>query len=771
MDTDSTQIIVKFDNEKNLKGFTSSIYTATRMPTQSQVALILANEETSRKLNTEKSIVGKIFANKYHNSETPFFVTGDILLLPKKGIPVEVILDKFRIDGQLTKKWLSGSVVICLNNWDAIFDIANAIHESGMVEWCHPDFATIIERTTNDPMFNQQYYLKNNGQNGGTSGIDIKAEPAWAITTGSNNIRVAVIDDGVENHEDLNGRVLQGFTPLNLTGFGAPTTQNVPDVTIGHGQACAGIIAASHNTMGIAGVAPNVRIVPINIFHTWVFDPSQNRWVNIETVQNIADAIEFAWDPARGNADVISNSWGYRTTNNVAPAIVTAINGALTQGRTNNLGSIVVFASGNWHQSFSGVSFPANVNGVIAVGAVNRSGTVWNYSSRGNELAVVAPSGNTDLLGDVATTDRMGANGYENGNYTSRFGGTSAAAPQVAGVAALILSIRPDLSAQQVRNAIELNCNKNLPHWTVSQTLANGTWNTELGYGLVNANAALYSVVRRIEGPVSCFVGQTVSYTAYNLPAGFSWTCSSNLTPGSASGDTKSFTAISPGYAWVKATSGSIQIMYDIYIYSDAPNIAYISGPDNVFYNPNGSSSPSTDEEYTVVLANNNAPPYNYVWGMDGNSSYYSLSQNGNTVTVSFKIDFSWSFKLNVGVSNSYGWDYMSKYITFNGAQKSGSSPKFYPNPVSDILYVEIDQETVDRVKALQQNSGKNLNADPVFDIRFFNGYGLQLRQQSTKGGTVQLNVSDLPNGLYFLYINDGVSGKPERVPVIVKHL
>ena len=214
-----------------------------------------------------------------------------------------------------------------------------------------------------------------------------------------------------------------------------------------------------------------------------------------------------------------------------------------------------------------------------------------------------------------------------------------------------------------------------------------------------------------------------------------------------------------------------MQINYDISIYSDAPSIAYISGPDNVFYNPNGSSSPSTDEEYTVVLANTNAPPYSYVWSMDGNSSYYSLSQNGNTVTVSFKIDFSWSFKLNVSVNNSYGWDYMSKYITFNGAQKSGSSPKFYPNPVSDILYVEIDQETVDRVKALQQNNGKNFNADPVFDIRFFNGYGLQLRQQSTKGGTVQLNVSDLPNGLYFLYISDGVSGKPVRVPVIVKHL
>ena len=103
--------------------------------------------------------------------------------------------------------------------------------------------------------------MKNTGQNGGKSGIDINVESAWAITTSSNNIRVAVIDDGVENHEDLNGRVLQGFTPLNANGFGTPTTQNVPGIIIGHGEACAGIIAASHNTIGIAGVAPNVQLV------------------------------------------------------------------------------------------------------------------------------------------------------------------------------------------------------------------------------------------------------------------------------------------------------------------------------------------------------------------------------------------------------------------------------------------------------------------------------------------------------------------------------
>ena len=70
-------------------------------------------------------------------------------------------------------------MVVKLNNWNNIFDVANAIYESGMTEWCHPDFATIIERTTiNDPLYSQQYYLKNTGQAGGVSGIDINIEPA-----------------------------------------------------------------------------------------------------------------------------------------------------------------------------------------------------------------------------------------------------------------------------------------------------------------------------------------------------------------------------------------------------------------------------------------------------------------------------------------------------------------------------------------------------------------------------------------------------------------
>ncbi|NJN29001.1 MAG: S8 family serine peptidase [Cyclobacteriaceae bacterium] len=153
-----------------------------------------------------------------------------------------------------------------------MFAISNKIYESGLVEWCHPDMALPVE-TSNDPLYPQQYYLNNTGQNGGTNNIDINAPEAWAITQGCDQIRVAVLDDGVEDHEDLAGRVLGGFTPTNpVNGNGRPEGVNIVDQSgncvgrVGHGIACAGILGASHNnSIGIRGVAPNAQIVPVNI--------------------------------------------------------------------------------------------------------------------------------------------------------------------------------------------------------------------------------------------------------------------------------------------------------------------------------------------------------------------------------------------------------------------------------------------------------------------------------------------------------------------------
>jgi serine protease len=448
----------------------------------------------------------------FKSGDFPLIPTGEIVFQPKANVDFQQVdmICKGNILFQSQSKY--GTVTVKPKNIHELLSIANQIYESGLVEWCEPNFIIQIvkhQQMPTDPLFNQQYYLNQNNN------IDIDAPEAWQLTTGLIGVRVAVIDDGVEAHEDLDGRVLQGFTPLDSNGFGAPTN-NLPPVNegiIGHGQTCAGIIGATHNNVGIAGVSPCAEIVPINIFNSWFLDfsfPEGQRLRWVEDAQNIAQAINWAWDD--GQAQVMSNSWGYNTTNpnNIPQSgqIIQAINNARTLGR-GGLGSIVVFSSGNSNQSFSGVTFPANVSGVITVGAINQNGNIWNYSSRGPQMDLVAPSGNTGGNGNVVTTDRMGNLGYDPGNYTFTFGGTSAAAPQVSGVAALMLSVNPNLTEAQVRTFLQQ---------TATDMGPTGFDNT-FGYGRLNAQAALMAALPSFTGPNHvCTSGST--YTIQNAPQG-----------------------------------------------------------------------------------------------------------------------------------------------------------------------------------------------------------------------------------------------------------
>lgn len=192
----------------------------------------------------------------------------------------------------------------------------------------------------------------------GAFDADIDAPEAWASTRGSATITVAVIDQGVtSDHPDLpNSRQLR----LNGSNFAAGldgTSADDPSPTGNgnHGNSCAGLVAATHgNNQGIAGVAPNVRVMPIRI----------PVGMNGATPQNFADAINFA---RQNGADVISNSWGYNSTDqNLFPVIVTAIQNATTQGRVGSRGCVVVFAAGNTANHVVGnagvVLFPAGVN-------------------------------------------------------------------------------------------------------------------------------------------------------------------------------------------------------------------------------------------------------------------------------------------------------------------------------------------------------------------------------------------------------------------------
>lgn len=380
--------------------------------------------------------------------------------------------------------------------------MANLFYETSLFEYAEPDLiADVLSYSSsssafvpNDTYYADQWHLKNTGQNGGTVGIDINAEEAWDITRGDINTIVAVVDDGFErDHPDLIDNNIG-------TGFDMQNGSSPSLVRGAHGTPCAGIIAAkNNNNEGISGVAPEAGLISIS---------------GIKSVnsQQLANGINWAW---QNNADVISNSWGTAQSN----LIDDAINNALTNGR-NGLGTVVVFATGNADYP---VGYPANSNpDILAVGAMSPCGERisstscddhgWG-SNYGTELDVVAPGiyiPTTDLQGNTAedyNPNPFFDPDYGNDNYHKTFWGTSAACPIVAGVAALVLSVNPNLTAREVNDIIESSAQK-VGTYTYNPGRPNGTWNNEMGYGLVDAHQAVLLAQSNTTNPApTCFDG------------------------------------------------------------------------------------------------------------------------------------------------------------------------------------------------------------------------------------------------------------------------
>jgi len=329
---------------------------------------------------------------------------------------------------------------------------------------------------SNDPLSHLQWHLDNVGQTGGTPGADIRAVNAWARTEVDPDLVVAVIDTGVEEHEDLNW--IPGY---DATGGGGPGT---PGPNHGHGTACAGLIGAiGNNGIGVIGVAPGVKIMPVRASEDG------------RTIPNDAAAAGIRWAFQNG-ARVLSNSWGFGLPSaEIHEAIIEA----------TEAGAVVLFASGNTQGEE--VESPARYPETIAVGSSNQcdepkrvddqSMELYGHNS-GPELSVVAPG--TSMV----TTDLMGAEGDSDGNYTTNFNGTSSATPVAAGVVALMLSETPTLTVGEIRDLLQRTSDNIDPVRPVGEFV-----NELLGYGRVNADAALLAVeTKRALGASAMAAGQ-----------------------------------------------------------------------------------------------------------------------------------------------------------------------------------------------------------------------------------------------------------------------
>ena len=421
-------------------------------------------------------------------------------------------------------------------------DMVNLFFESDLFASAEPEFVFKGEFASNDTYYSDQWGLHNTGQYSNTfTDVDIKVTSAWKISKGRNSL-VAIYDNGVYlNHADLTQNVIN-------SGFNAQVGNSPAAIYGEHGTACAGIVAAEKNEIGVVGVAPEAGITSISIGLNQFNTPEQ--YVN-----------GFKW--ARENSiDIISNSWGSIDTSFfVETAIIRAIN----EGR-NGKGCVVVFASGNINdiQTNTNVWYPGKfAPEILVVGAVSPCGERKNPQScdhefwgscYGEQLDIMAPGvliPTTDIPGNggynpnepihIYSAGNLVLSDYDDIDYTVWFNGTSSACPHVSGVAALILSVNPDLLGQEVCNIIETTAKKVRPDlYVYSDTITrpNGTWNKYMGYGLLDAHrAVLKAAYHKVYGDTALTLCDTNRHV-YTVRAphnanidsvSFFWTCSDNL--------------------------------------------------------------------------------------------------------------------------------------------------------------------------------------------------------------------------------------------------
>lgn len=340
---------------------------------------------------------------------------------------------------------------------DAI-EASNFFYETGYFADIDPAFMFDFKpQCTNDPMFNQLWGLSNSSD----PNIDVNACDAWTITRGA-GINIAVVDQGIHmTHNDLSAN-------LSSVSFDAQSGTS-PSVFIpgeSHGTHVTGTVAAvRNNSLQVVGVAPESTIIGV----------SHDLYISSTISAELADGISWAW---QNDADIITNSWGDQGGlyyNELHSAVLEdAIINAITQGR-NGKGCIVTFAAGNWGV----MDYPAYFDDrIITVGAIEANGSRASFSGYGNELDIVAPG--VDIVSTIPN------------NGTASYSGTSMATPHVAGVAALILSINPNLTRTQVTAIIESAAQKvGGYNYQTTPGRPNGTWHQEMGYGLIDAFAAV----------------------------------------------------------------------------------------------------------------------------------------------------------------------------------------------------------------------------------------------------------------------------------------
>lgn len=384
-------------------------------------------------------------------SETRTFGRPEVLVRFKSGVSLESI-DSLtsRLNDRVEDRIENISGLTSIDDLDNADATAVAAEYSKLpeVEYAEANFDILLKGAgpldpilPTDPQFNDQWALANSGQRGGKQGADISATIAWAKTTGSEELVVAVLDTGVDYaHEDLVENMW--FRPANMDpyhdsdlgtvddarGYNAIDSGSDPMDDNGHGTHCAGIIGAEgENNLGIAGVNWKVKIMPLKFMNAG----------GAGTTKDAIEAINYVIDRKKAgvNVRIISASWGSTQKSR-------ALEDVIRKAYENDI--LFVAAAGNSTvDNDRKPHFPSsyNVPNVVSVAALDRNDQLAKFSNWGAKSVAVAAPG-------VEILSTWLDNQYEEKS------GTSMATPVVAGVAALILAEHPRMSVDDLRKKL-----------------------------------------------------------------------------------------------------------------------------------------------------------------------------------------------------------------------------------------------------------------------------------------------------------------------------
>lgn len=372
---------------------------------------------------------------------------------------------------------------------DKLQELTARLRVNPLVASVEPDYIMQIQHTPNDPRYAEQWHYYESA-----GGLNLPA--AWDLAQGQGAV-IAVIDTGVRPHADLAGRVLSGYdfiSDASMANDGDGRDGDATDpgdwLSAGecgwysppsdqssswHGTHVAGTIAAAtDNSLGVAGVAGRASVLPVRVL-------GKCGGYTSDIVDAIRWSAGLSVDGVPANptpAQVINMSLGGKAS--CGQSYRDAISAARAAGTT------VVVAAGNSSADASGYT-PASCPGVIAVAATDRRGGLASYSNYGSVVAVAAPGGEQSggAVGD-GVLSTLNAGGREPGADSYGFyQGTSMASPHVAGVVALMISVRPNLTPDLVEKALT-GSTRSFP-----ATGSDACDTSRCGSGIVDAAAAV----------------------------------------------------------------------------------------------------------------------------------------------------------------------------------------------------------------------------------------------------------------------------------------